>query len=51
MADSSCRLLTVCCMPVAFAYGFSPLTAGLQKASFHSVKGYLLKDERPCFAS
>ena len=44
-------MLTVCCISSAFAYGFRQLPAGLQKASFYSVKGYLLKDERPCLAS
>ena len=51
LSTSSCRLLTVCCISSAFAYGFRPLPTGLRKASFCSVKGCLLKDERPCLAS
>lgn len=51
VSNSSWLMLTVCCISSAFAYGFRQLPAGLRKASFCSVKGCLLKDERPCLAS
>lgn len=51
VSNSSWLMLTVCCISMAFAYGFCQLHTGLRKASFCSVKGYLLKDERPCLAS
>lgn len=50
VSNSSWLMLTVCCISMAFAYGFCHLPTGLQKASFYSVKGYLLKAERPRFA-
>ena len=40
-------MLTACCVSEAFAYDFHLLTASLQEASFHGVKGYLLKGGKP----
>lgn len=40
--------LSTCCISEAFTYGFHALPTHLQKVSFYSVNGCLLKGKKPC---
>lgn len=45
-----CKALMICCVSAAFSYGFSLLQTYLQEASFYSVRGHLLRGEKPSVA-
>lgn len=45
-----CKALMICCISMAFTYGFRLLPTNLQEVTFYSVKGHLLEGERPSIA-
>lgn len=45
------QTLTIYRFSEVFAYGFHSLPTKLQKVSFYSVKGRLLKDKKPCITA